>query len=102
VAGLLTGTPPEPVQGKLKSWGVTDYKSIFARAIGLNAIFREPPPFEALSGDFLRTYHRCSDHFYQYYMELQPHRKITTENFRFHLYASGEYSRMLEAEWGAS
>jgi hypothetical protein len=33
-------------------------------------------------------------------MDMQPHRSITAVNFRFDLYASGEYSRMLESEWG--
>jgi hypothetical protein len=100
-AGLLTGSPPEAVQDKLIRWGVADYVSIFARAIGINALFAEPPPFETLTGEFLRNYHRYADSFYQCYMESQPHRVIASANFRFDLYASGEYSRLLESEWGA-
>src|SRR5204863_4293559 len=42
-AGLLTSSPPEPVKQKLVGWGVSDYVSIFSRAIGLNAIFADPP-----------------------------------------------------------
>jgi hypothetical protein len=34
-------------------------------------------------------------------MASQPHLIVTAANFRFDLYASGEYSRMLESEWGA-
>jgi hypothetical protein len=100
-AGLLTGNPPDKVLTKLKAWGVFDYSAIFSRAIGLNTMFREPPAFEILSDHFLRSYHKYADYLYACYMDLQPHRKITLENFRFELYASGEYSRMLESEWGA-
>jgi hypothetical protein len=99
-AGLLTASPPEPVKEKLIRWGVADYVSIFARAIGMNAAFSEPPPSDLLSEEFLRNYHRYSDHLYRCYMESQPHRLIGPANFRFELYASGEYSRMLESQWG--
>jgi hypothetical protein len=34
------------------------------------------------------------------FMELQPFRKTAAANFRFELYASGEYSRLLEQQWG--
>jgi hypothetical protein len=100
-AGLLTGRPPEHVKQKLVAWGVADHASIFTRAIGLNAIFTEPPPLECLSADFLQTYHRFADAMFRCYIESQPHRVIGSPKFRFDLYASGEYSRMLESEWGA-
>src|ERR1035438_2887557 len=41
-AGLLAGAPPQPVKEKLIGWGVADYASVFARAIGLNAVFSQP------------------------------------------------------------
>jgi hypothetical protein len=99
-AGLLTGSPPEPVKEKLTRWGVVDFVSIFSRAVGLNAAFAEPPGFDTMAEEFLRNYHRYADHLYQCYMESQPHRIIAPKNFQFDLYASGEYSRMLESEWG--
>jgi hypothetical protein len=99
-AGLLTTTPPEPVREKLVRWGVADYSSIFARAIGMNAVFVEPPVFESLSEDFLRGYHRYADYLHRCFMDANPHRAISPVNFRFDLYASGEYSRMLETQWG--
>jgi len=99
-AGLLTATPPEGVKDKLVRWGVVDFVSIFSRAIGLNAMFAEPPAFEMLSEEFLRNYHRYADFLHRCYMESEPHRAIGPRNFRFDLYASGEYSRMLETEWG--
>ena len=42
-AEFLVQNPPETVRTKLRGWGVYDYKSIFSRAIGLNAVFCEPP-----------------------------------------------------------
>ena len=98
-AGFLAGSPPEPVQAKLKQWGVVEHTSIFARAIGLNTVFQQPPEFASLSDEFLRHYHKYADYLFACYQDLQPHRKITAANFRFELYASGEYSRLLESEW---
>ena len=99
-AGLLIGCPPALVRDKLVRWGVSDYSSIFARAIGINAVFADPPPCGLLAEEFLRGYHRYADYLYRCYMDSQPHLTITSANFRFDLYASGEYSRMLEAQWG--
>lgn len=100
-AGLLTKDAPEAVKEKLVSWGVVDYVSIFSRAIGMNAVFVQPPAFETLNEDFLRNYHRYPDFLYRCYMESEPHESLSHSNFRFTLYASGEYSRMLESEWGS-
>jgi hypothetical protein len=99
-AGLLTGNPPGNVREKLLSWGVTDYSAVFARAIGLNSIFTEPPKFDLLTAAFLASYHHYGDALFRCFMELQPFRNISHENFRFDLYASGEYSRLLEQQWG--
>jgi len=101
-AGLLTASPPPAVKEKLTRWGVLDYVSIFSRAIGLDAMFVQPPAFESLAEEFLRNYHRYADSLYRCYIESQPHRQITSKNFRFELYASGEYSRMLESVWEAN
>jgi hypothetical protein len=100
-AALLTADPPEAVKQKLLQWGVADYSAIFARAIGLNAMFVEPPTFDRLSAEFLRSYHRYADALYHCYMDLQPHMPIGNRNFQFQLYASGEYSRLLESSWSA-
>jgi hypothetical protein len=69
--------------------------------VGLNAVFAQPPALEGLSEEFLRNYHRYTDRMYQCYMESQPHLIVKAANFRFELYASGEYSRMLESEWAS-
>jgi len=99
-AGLLTAGPPEAVREKLLRWGVLDYPSIFARAIGIHALFAEPPDAGTLSEEFLRNYHRYSDALFRCFMEAEKHATIIAEQFPFELYASGEYSRMLESEWG--
>lgn len=99
-AGLLTKDPPGAVKEKLVRWGVVDYVSIFSRAIGMNAMFVEPPAFETLNEEFLRNYHRYPDFLYRCYMESETYESLTAANFRFTLYASGEYSRMLETQWG--
>jgi len=99
-AGLLTRDPPVTVKEKLVGWGVADYVSIFSRAIGMNAMFVQPPAFEALNEEFLRNYHRYPDFLYRCYMESESYQSLHCANFRFALYASGEYSRMLESEWG--
>jgi hypothetical protein len=101
-ATLLTAQPPEPVKEKLIRWGVCDYVSIFSRAIGLNTLFAEPPAFDLLAEEFLRNYHRYADTLYQCYLQAQPYAPISPVNFAFDLYASGEYSRILESEWGTA
>jgi hypothetical protein len=100
-AALLTADPPESVKEKLVRWGVVDYVSIFTRAIGLNAMFIQPPAFDILAEEFLRYYHRYADFLYRCYMDSEPHGTVASANFRFALYASGEYSRMLESAWAA-
>jgi len=98
-AELLTAHPPPPVRDKLVRWGVADHASIFSRAIGLNVLFAQPPAIEALSEEFLRNYHRHADALYRGYLLSQPHETLAAANFRFELYASGEYSRILEDKW---
>jgi hypothetical protein len=98
---LLIGSPPQKVRDKLLAWGVADYSSIFSRAVGLNALFAEPPAFDRVTEEFLRNYHRYADALHRTFLDSQPHRALTSTNFRFELYASGEYSRMLESKWAA-
>ena len=98
-APLLTVQTPSEVKEKLTQWGVSDYNAIFRRAIGMNGMFTAPPAFEGLSDEFLRHYHRYADALYQCYMELDPPGDLALNRFRFTLYASGEYSRLLESQW---
>lgn len=98
-AGFVSHDPPEHVREKLTRWGVADHVAIFSRAIGLNTLFAEAPTLDLLSEEFLRNYHRYADYLYQAFMESESHPTIGAATFRFDMYASGEYSRMLESEW---
>jgi len=99
-AEFLVQNPPEPVRAKLRGWGVFDYKSIFSRAIGLNAVFCEPPNESQVSSEFIRNYFRYADHMFACRQQMQAFTEVTVENFYFDIYASGEYSRILEKAWG--
>ena len=99
-AEFLVQNPPEPVRAKLRGWGVFDYKSIFSRAIGLNAVFCAPPDESQVSSDFIRNYFRYADHMFACRQQMQAFSEVTVDNFTFDIYASGEYSRILEKSWG--
>jgi len=101
-AHLLVFDPPEPVREKLKKWGVADYKGIFSRAIGIYSMFSDAPPRELLSHEFLRSYYRYADHLFAARQSLQKFTELNPQRFDFALFASGEYTRMLEREWEES
>jgi hypothetical protein len=96
---LLIDDPPPMVKEKLVKWGVADYKAIFSRAIGLNMVFAEAPERTSLTEDFIRHYYRYADQMFECGRSMHSFTIIRTANFDFDLYASGEYSRMLEREW---
>lgn len=98
-AHLLVEDPPLPVRDKLKTWGVADYRSIFARSIGLNAVFAEAPDRLLLTEDFIRNYHHFADHMFRCRQAECHFVSIRSADFDFELFASGEYSRMLERQW---
>lgn len=98
-ANLLVEDSPQPVREKLRAWGVADYKAIFARAIGLNSVFCEVPDRFQLADDFIRNYHQFADHMYACKQAERRFTCIRSADFAFELFASGEYSRMLEKEW---
>lgn len=98
-ATFLIENPPESVREKLQKWGVADYKAIFARALGLNVLFADAPERNSLSPEFIRFYYRYADALYQTWQQGTEHEAIQTGQFDFQLYASGEYSRLLERKW---
>jgi len=63
-AAYLVDHTPEPVQAKLRKWGVADYRAIFARALGLCALLGsapEPEPYPRNSSAItIATPIRCS------------------------------------------
>ena len=101
-ATMLVEDPPDNVREKLKVWGVADYKAIFSRALGLNSIFAEVPERDSLNAEFIRNYYRFADHMFACAQQMNPFPEIRSKNFQFELFASGEYTRMLEKEWKMS
>lgn len=101
-ADLLVERPPEKVLAKLSKWGVSDYKSIFSRALGLQSAFRQPPDFDFVTPAFIRHYFRFADQLWQARQSLQSFPTLPAAQFRFELFASAEYARMLEQQWEQS
>ena len=98
-AEFLISQTPSDVEAKLRRWGVTDFARIFARAIGIQAQFSEPPPQELLSAEYLHRYYRFADYAYSCWKDGAQFSAVSAGDFSFSLYASGEYSRMLEEQW---
>jgi hypothetical protein len=101
-AAYLINNTPARVQEKLRRWGVADYKAIFTRALGLNSVMALVPSRESLSSDFIRNYYRYADQMFQCRQSQCEFPDISDLGFEFDIYASGEYSRMLEREWAES
>jgi hypothetical protein len=98
-AAFLVNHTPAPVQAKLRRWGVADYRSIFMRALGLNTILGEAPEPGCFSEEFIRNYYRYADQVFQSRQSQVAFTSIEDLGFEFEIFASGEYSRMLEREW---
>lgn len=98
-ATYLVENTPSGVVTKLKAWGVADYKAIFMRALGLNCVFGEVPDRYQLSSEFVRHYYRYADHMYFCRQQATIFPSLDPQEFDFELFASGEYTRMLEKEW---
>jgi hypothetical protein len=98
-AALLVDHAPEKVVAKLKQWGVVDYKAIFQRAIGLNCVMSEAPERNLLTDEFIRHYYRYADHMFLCRQHATTFPEPKPGMFDFDLYASGEYTRMLEKQW---
>ncbi|MGH9582932.1 MAG: hypothetical protein ACRD4O_08360 [Bryobacteraceae bacterium] len=99
-AGVLVHHMPLHVRTKLECWGVLDFCSLFRRSIGLHAVFHEIPAAENFSYEFLRRYHRYLDHWYEQRLTAAGFDRPEAGDFVFDLYASGEYTLMLEQSWG--
>lgn len=98
-AAFLVQHVPGHVKAKLEGWGVADFCALFRRSIGLHAIFREFPSPENFSSEFLRRYHRHLDQWFETRMRESSFERVEAHEFTFDLYASGEYTTMLEQSW---
>ncbi|MGA8028161.1 MAG: hypothetical protein WB992_13540 [Bryobacteraceae bacterium] len=99
-AVLLVQHAPAHVRAKLEGWGVLDFCSLFRRSIGLHAVFQDMPVSGSLSFDFLRRYHRYLDQWFEQRLKDTAFERPQQDEFTFDLYASGEYTLMLEQSWG--
>ncbi len=72
------------------------------RALGLNTLLAAPPERPCLADEFVRNYYRYADQIFQSRQSQVTFTGIETLNFDFEIFASGEYSRMLEREWAES
>jgi hypothetical protein len=90
---------PEPVRVKLEGWGVLDHCALFRRSFGLHAVLHELPQPSFFSPEFLRRYHRYLDQWYEQRLRDRAFDRIEAAEIVFDLYASGEYSSMLEKSW---
>jgi hypothetical protein len=97
---LLVDDPPESVSRKMLAWGVNDFRTIFARSLGLAAIFPYPPAPGQISDTFVRDFVRYADMLYRTRRLALPPSAAGTLSFQFEVYASGEYAQMLEKSWG--
>jgi hypothetical protein len=100
-AELLIEDAPAAVREKLHGWGVVDYRAIFRRALAVRSLFAAVPEMPALAPGFLRSHHRYADCIYKCRLEGVNCAKLNSAEFRFDVFASGEYVRLLEKEWGA-
>lgn len=96
---ILVQQIPDAVRQKLVSWGVLDFSALFRRSIGLHSIFREFPTQESLTPEFLRKYHRHLDQWFEYRMRESAYDRLQPSQFSFDLFASGEYTMLLEQSW---
>jgi hypothetical protein len=98
-AQLLIQQTPSDVAAKLRSWGVVEFARIFSRSIGIHTQFKEPPPREMLQADYLRQYYQFADYAYTCWRDMRKHPLVDAKQFPFTLYASGEYTKILEEQW---
>jgi hypothetical protein len=101
-AAMLVNHTPTTVQEKLRRWGVADYRSIFTRALGLNTLLGAAPERYLLSEEFVRNYYRYADQMFMTRQSQVAFTSIEDLGFEFEIFASGEYSKMLEREWADS
>ena len=99
-ATILVQAIPDAVRTKLESWGVLDFSALFRRSIGLHSIFSEFPAVSYFSSDFLRRYHRHLDFWYEQRVRDSGCDRPQPGQFAFDLFASGEYTMLLEQSWG--
>jgi hypothetical protein len=95
-ADLLVNRTPPGVAARFEKWGVTDYRRVLSRAIGVNAVFPNPPDFGVISVGFLEEYYVYADSLFACYRGLTPFTLLDPAAFGFALYTSDEYMSTLK------
>jgi hypothetical protein len=95
-ADFLINRTPAMVAARFEHWGVTDYRRLLSRAIGINAVFPLPPGFGAVSTGFLENYYTYADSFFVCHQSLEAFTRLPLESFGFSLYTSDEYLSTLK------
>jgi hypothetical protein len=93
---LLTETPPGNVAKKMQDWEVIDFKRVFSRAVGLNCVFADLPPFSLLTHEFVRDYYRYTDDMFACRQSCTSYGTLDPASVAFEVYASAEYADLLE------
>lgn len=101
-ARLLAQDPPPALIEKMVRWGIPDCGAAFRQALGLCALFESLPSQEILAGEFLWHCRRYAEAVYEALQRASSFAVIVSLNFRFETYASAEYTRLLEAQWGSA
>lgn len=96
---VLLFAPPTHVLQKMHAWGVRNFQLLFSRAIGLNAVFPDPPSANKVTDAFLRDFHRYADALYDVRLKSEDAAVVLEDVFTFEIYASGEYLSHLETSW---
>lgn len=96
-ADLLANHTPVAVAERFDGWGVTDYRRVVARAIGLQGVFSNPPGYEPLAAEFLENYYSYADALFACYQRQADFTPAEPARFRFSLYTSDEYLSTLQS-----
>jgi hypothetical protein len=69
------------------------------RAIAMNTLLATAPERHSLSEEFVRNYYRYADQMFTARQSQGAFASVQDLGFEFEIFASGEYSKMLEREW---
>jgi hypothetical protein len=96
-ADLLVNQTPPSVAARMASWGVNDYRGIFRRGIGINAVFPEPPPYGVVSAEFLENCYSFCDSMFACYQSLRQFARLEAGEFEVSLFTSDEYLSTIQS-----
>jgi len=97
-ADFLVDRTPPAVAARFESWGVLDYRRILSRAIGVNAVFPDPPGFDVICAGFLEDYYAYADTLFACYRGLTAFTPLEAAYFGFSIYTSDEYLSTIGCE----